>query len=76
MTVSTETLYRCSQCGCISPWIKGQWIALIMGFGRKYKWWDHEFHLCSEQCCEILKKRSKKKLEAKATNEIIGRTDR
>lgn len=66
MKIVTETPYKCDQCGKIGPWIKGQWKAWLCCFKDMASFWDHEFHLCSEECFQKMAKTPKKDLKKKS----------
>lgn len=68
MKLVTETPYKCDQCGKIGLWVKGQWVAWICFFKGGYSGWEHEFHLCSEDCYQQIIKTPKKELQKLAYN--------
>lgn len=71
MQLVSEMPYKCDQCGKIGPWIKGQWIAWVWAIkDRKYSFYEHEFHLCSDACFRALKKTPKKDLKEKVINSL------
>jgi len=68
MKVSTETIYKCDICGNKSEWQKGKWIAHVYGFGPTMLAWEHEFHVCSDECdrkLSAMKKDERKTLALK-----------
>lgn len=57
MQIQRDLLFTCDVCRVKSAWIRGQWIAHIYMLKNN---WEHEFHVCSKKCDDLLSGMTKK----------------